>query len=58
VGKPPLTAGPLAGVTIDHERIADDFFQTIGWDKEKLVPTKESLEAMGGMADVVKDFYR
>jgi aldehyde:ferredoxin oxidoreductase len=57
VGKPPLTAGPLKDVTIDHERLADDFFETIGWNKDSLKPTKESLQAMGGMDDVLKDLY-
>ncbi len=58
VGKPPLTDGPLKGVTVDHEKIADDFFATLGWDKKTLVPTKESLEAVGGLVDVIRDFYR
>jgi aldehyde:ferredoxin oxidoreductase len=58
VGKPPLKEGPVKDVTIDQDKLADDFFQAMGWNKETLAPTKESLEAMGGMADVIKDLYK
>jgi len=57
VGKPPLKEGPVKEVTIPHEKIADDFFDAIGWNKDTLAPTRESLEAVGGMADVIKDIY-
>ena len=57
VGKPPLKDGPVKEVTIAHEKIADDFFDAIGWNKDTLAPTRESLEAVGGMADVIKDIY-
>ena len=57
VGKPPLTEGPLKGVTVDNEKLADNFFEAMSWDKSTLVPSKESLEGLG-LQDLVKDLYR
>ena len=58
VGDPPLAEGPLKGVTLDHRTMADRFFESIGWNIETLVPTRKSLEDLGGMEDVIKDLYR
>ena len=52
---PPFT-GPLAGNKIDHERLADNFFNAIGWTADA-VPMKESLEMLGGMDDVTAELY-
>jgi hypothetical protein len=48
----------LKGVTVDHEKLADSFFESIGWNKETLIPTRKSLEELGGMEDVIRDLYR
>lgn len=56
VGKPPLTAGPLEGVTIDNDRLGDNFFQHVGWDPETGCPTKETLTALG-LDFVVSDLH-
>jgi len=58
VGEPPLTEGPLAGVTVDHKNLAAQFFENTGWDKESKLPTRESLESLGGMDDVIRDLYK
>ena len=58
VGKPPLKEGPVKDVTVDNERLADNFFDSMGWNRETLVPSQESLEGLGGMEDVIKDLYR
>lgn len=58
VGEPPLEAGPLKGVTVDHKKLAESFFDAIGWDKKTLAPTRKSLEELGGMEDVIRDLYR
>jgi aldehyde:ferredoxin oxidoreductase len=58
VGEPPLAEGPLKGVTVNHRRLADQFFEKIDWDKETLVPVRGSLEALGGMEGVIQDLYR
>jgi aldehyde:ferredoxin oxidoreductase len=58
VGKPPLKEGPLKDVTVDNEKLADNFFDSMGWNRKTLVPSRESLEGLGGMEDVIKDLYR
>jgi aldehyde:ferredoxin oxidoreductase len=58
VGKPPLKEGPLAGVTVDDVKLADNFFKEIGWDLETAMPPKEFLEKVGGLENVVKDLYK
>jgi len=58
VGEPPLTEGPLEGVTVDHHNLAEQFFERVGWDKDSMLPTRESLENLGGMEDVIRDLYR
>ena len=57
VGDPPLEAGPLAGIAIDDKRLGENFFAAMGWDPQTGKPSREALESMGGMADVVKDLY-
>jgi aldehyde:ferredoxin oxidoreductase len=57
VGKPPLPSGPLAGVTVDNEKLADNFFEAMEWDVETGTPTKEFLEKVGGLDVVVKDMF-
>jgi aldehyde:ferredoxin oxidoreductase len=58
VGEPPLKEGPLKGITVDHKKLAYYFFESMGWDEETLIPTRESLENLGGMEDVIRDFYK
>jgi aldehyde:ferredoxin oxidoreductase len=57
VGKPPLKEGPNAGVTVDNEKLADNFFHALDWNVEDAVPTKEALERIGGLENVIKDLY-
>ena len=57
VGKPAQEAGPLAGITIDNERLGDNFFAAMGWDRETGKPSRRMLELMGGMDDVIEDLY-
>ena len=57
VGKPPLKDGPLKDITVDHERLADNFYGFLGWDIETAVPPKEFLENLGGLECVVEDLY-
>lgn len=57
IGDPPLTEGPLKGVTVDLKTLRDQFCEAIGWDKNSLRPTKESLEKLGGLEDVINDLY-
>jgi aldehyde:ferredoxin oxidoreductase len=57
VGEPPQTEGPLKGITIDYKLMAAQFCENVGWDKEGMIPTLESLIEIGGMEDVIKDIY-
>jgi len=57
IGKPPLQAGPTAGVTVDVEQLGDNFFKAFGWDIETGVPTRETLERLGGLEFLIADLY-
>ncbi|MFY9415849.1 MAG: aldehyde ferredoxin oxidoreductase family protein [bacterium] len=57
VGKPPLEAGPLAGVTIDNEKLARNFFTAAHWDLETGKPSRASLEQLGQLEEVIRDLY-
>ncbi len=46
-GKPPLSNGPMKGVTLDIKRLYDDFLNGLGWDKETAIPTKQKLDELG-----------
>ncbi len=56
IGIPPLKEGPLAGVTVDVERMADNFFNRMGYEQDG-VPKKETLEMIGGLENVIRDLY-
>lgn len=57
IGDPPQDEGPLKGITVDIDSLREQFFENIGWDKEKSLPTLESLKTMGAMDDVIRDLY-
>lgn len=57
VGEPPQEEGPLAGCKVDHKYLKRNFFAAMEWDEETGKPGRESLEALGGMDDVVQDLY-
>ena len=47
IGSPPLTKGPLEGVTVDAKTQVRDLLEAMGWDPETGVPTKDTLERLG-----------
>jgi len=47
IGKPPLSKGPLKGVTIDIDSLQKEFFKTVGWDPMKGGPTQEKMKELG-----------
>lgn len=49
--------GPLAGIDVPTEFMAENFFNAVGWDVDTLVPIKSSLEDIGGMEEVLADLY-
>ena len=54
IGRPPLSDGPLKGVTIDIETLKAEYFREMGWDDKTGIPSVEKLkelsleEYMGG----------
>lgn len=46
VGRPPLDAGPTAGVTVDAEAMAAEYFAEMGWDRDTGAPAPERLAAL------------
>lgn len=57
VGKPPLSAGPLQGVTVDEGLLGKNFFEAAGIDYETGKPYLETLERLGHLEEVIKDLY-
>jgi aldehyde:ferredoxin oxidoreductase len=57
IGNPPLVEGPLANVTIAAEALADNYFAALDWDRVTGKPSRQALEQMGGMTDVIRDLY-
>ena len=57
VGKPALQAGPQKGITVDNEKLADNFFSYLGWDLETTVPPRSFLEEVGSLDCVIADLY-
>jgi aldehyde:ferredoxin oxidoreductase len=47
VGSPPLTSGPLKGVTVDMEGLQREFFDIVRWDPSTGGPTPEKKEELG-----------
>ena len=57
VGKPAMTAGPLKGITVDNEKLADNFYNELGWDLETTVPPRDFVEKLGGLEFLIGDLY-
>ncbi|MBR2578235.1 MAG: aldehyde ferredoxin oxidoreductase family protein [Erysipelotrichaceae bacterium] len=50
--------GPIKGVKIPAEEMADKFFEAMHFDKQTLIPEKEFLEELGGLDIVIDDLYK
>jgi aldehyde:ferredoxin oxidoreductase len=57
VGEPPQTEGPVKGITVDYKKLGHNFCESMGWDEETKIPTRESLEKLEGMENVIQDLY-
>ena len=53
-GVEPLTSGPMKGVTLDMDRLREDFLKGMGWDPQTAKPTKAALVELG-LADVAEE---
>jgi len=56
VGKPPLTAGPLAGKTVDEETLYSEYMAEMDWDPKTAKPSRKKLAELG-MDDVAKTLW-
>ncbi|MGP8080352.1 MAG: aldehyde ferredoxin oxidoreductase family protein [Dehalococcoidales bacterium] len=57
VGKPPQTAGPLAGVTANIEAQVYWCLGALDWDIVTTKPSKTKLLSLGGLDDVANDLW-
>ena len=55
-GRPPHQAGPLAGVTVDAERLVREYLKEMEWDPETARPSKTKLLALG-LDDVARELW-
>ena len=44
LGRPPLTTGPLKGITVNIEALEKEHYRLMGWDLEVGGPTPEVLK--------------
>jgi aldehyde:ferredoxin oxidoreductase len=56
LGKPPLKAGPLAGVTVDEDTMIKEYLTAMDWDLKTAKPSKKKLLELG-LADVAKELW-
>jgi len=55
-GRPPHRAGPLAGVTVDAERLVREYLKEMDWDPETARPSQAKLVSLG-LADVARELW-
>lgn len=46
LGRPPLSKGPLKGVTIDMEGLEEEFFKAVGWDPVTGAPDRDRMREL------------
>jgi len=54
LGEPPLEDGPLKGKTVDFRKMAENFFEAIGWDAATCMPDDSALQDLGLPLEIVK----
>jgi len=47
VGDPPLTEGPLKGVTVDYKTQIGKYLELVDWDPRTTIPSDAALRALG-----------
>lgn len=47
LGRPPLTKGPLKGITVDAKTQTREYLKAMGWDTKTGKPTKATLKKLG-----------
>jgi aldehyde:ferredoxin oxidoreductase len=56
IGKPPLKAGPVAGVTVDEDTMIKEYLTAMDWDLRTAKPSKKKLLELG-LADVARELW-
>jgi aldehyde:ferredoxin oxidoreductase len=56
LGKPPLKAGPVAGVTVDEDTMVKEYLTAMDWDLKTAKPSKKKLLELG-LADVAQELW-
>ncbi len=51
------TQGPVASVSVNSQLLARNYFEAMSWDIESGIPSKQSMEMLGGLEDVIQDLY-
>lgn len=51
------TQGPVAGILVDNQKLAQNYFTAMSWDMKSGKPSQDSLTSLGGMDDVIQDLY-
>ena len=54
-GEPPQEEGPVAGITLDMDSLAQEYRRAMGWDPDSGRPNKETLDKLG-LTDLVEAF--
>jgi aldehyde:ferredoxin oxidoreductase len=47
IGQPPLTLGPLKGISVDIDALEKELYTIMGWDLETGGPTADTMKDMG-----------
>jgi aldehyde:ferredoxin oxidoreductase len=45
-GNPPLEKGPLAGITVDTEKMMQQYWAVFGWDPTSGIPTDDTVKEL------------
>jgi aldehyde:ferredoxin oxidoreductase len=56
IGKPPLKAGPVAGVTVDEDTMIKEYLTAMDWDLKTTKPSRRKLLELG-LADVARELW-
>ncbi|MGD8519780.1 MAG: aldehyde ferredoxin oxidoreductase family protein [Desulfobacterales bacterium] len=54
-GRPPMTEGPVSGITVDVENLVAEYFQAMGWDPVNGEPQEAALEKLG-LVQLIKKY--
>lgn len=57
VGKPQHKNGPAEDITVDNEKLRDNFYAAIGWDTETGIPSIDVLRKLK-LDYIIEDFYK